>query len=224
MDDFVDRLAQILLRERDALPSTRRLLVGIAGIPGSGKSTLTQRVAERVVALRGPCCAWVGMDGWHYSRSVLDAMHDPGEAHRRRGAAFTFDSDAFVAFVDKLRHDGMVRLSAPSFSHADKDPVEDAIQIEPSHTIVLLEGLYCCLNVEPWRRAAECWDIRWFVDTPHSAARKRLIQRHIESGICPDEASAACRADNNDLPNGDWILAHLFEPVTRWDVPTMSST
>lgn len=216
---FIDQLAHIVIERSDTLKPTRRLLVGIAGIPGSGKSTLSQAVLERIVALRGPCCVLVGMDGWHYPRTVLDEMSDPAEAHKRRGAAFTFDADAFVAFAERLRQDGLHTITAPSFSHAEKDPVSDAIQIKPTHKIVLIEGLYCCLDVEPWKRAAECWDLRWFIDTTPQIARERLTRRHVESGICANAALAMERADTNDLPNGEWILAHLFEPVTHWNVP-----
>ena len=162
----------------------------------------------------------IGMDGWHFPRAVLDKMDNQEEAYKRRGAAFTFDAEAFVSFAQRLRQEGMNELSAPSFSHAEKDPVPNDINISQSHTIVLIEGLYCCLNLEPWRRATECWDLRWFVDTSPSVARERLIRRHVESRICNDAASAAQRADTNDLPNGDWILAHIYEPVSYWHIPS----
>lgn len=219
-DAMIDRLSQLILERRDCMDPSRRLIVGIAGIPGSGKSSLAHRISGRIKSLRGPCCVTIGMDGWHFPRAVLDKMDNQEEAYKRRGAAFTFDAEAFVSFAQRLRQEGMNELSAPSFSHAEKDPVPNDINIRQSHTIVLIEGLYCCLNLEPWRRATECWDLRWFVDTSPSVARERLIRRHVESRICNDAASAAQRADTNDLPNGDWILAHIYEPVSYWHIPS----
>lgn len=219
-DAVIDRLSQLILHRRDHLDPSSRLLVGIAGIPGSGKSSLARHVSNRIESIRGPCCVTVSMDGWHYPRAVLDKMDDPETAYKRRGAAFTFDADAFVSFAQRLRQEGMNELFAPSFSHADKDPIYNDIHINDSHKIVLIEGLYCCLNLEPWRRAAECWDLRWFIDTSPTIARDRLIRRHIESGICPDKISAAKRADANDLLNGEWILAHIYEPVSYWHIPS----
>ena len=50
-----------------------------------------------------PLAAFVPMDGFHLSRAQLSAMPDPEQAHARRGAAFTFDGDAFLALVRQAR-------------------------------------------------------------------------------------------------------------------------
>ncbi|WFD34111.1 hypothetical protein MCUN1_000943 [Malassezia cuniculi] len=206
-------LAVELARLLELVPHDRRLLVGISGIPGAGKSTLAHAVAAEL-AKCGIKAAVVGMDGWHYSRAQLDTFADPAHAHARRGAAFTFDADAFVAFVTALRKPGWHRLTAPSFSHADKDPIADAIEITDER-IILVEGLYCNLSVPPWNQAAELWDVRWLVSTTKETARERLISRHVASGITNNAHEAAERADGNDLPNGDWILANTYEPIER---------
>lgn len=98
-----------------------------------------------------------------------------------------------MAFVRRARVSLNETIRAPSFSHAEKDPVPDAILIEPSHRILLFEGLYCCLDVEPWVQAARCWDLAWFLDVPRDIARARLIRRHVDAGIAPNEAAAAER-------------------------------
>lgn len=222
----VDRLADAVLHGADQyvhgshrLREHRRFLVGISGIPGAGKSTLAHDVARRINERRGAeVCLCVGMDGWHYSRRQLDAMPDPAHAHARRGAAFTFDAEAFVAWVERLRAaapGAFPRCTAPTFSHAEKDPVPDGLAIEPWHTIVLVEGLYCNLDVAPWDRAAACWDLRWFVQVTDAEARARLTRRHLEAGLAPTAEAAQHRADTNDLPNGAWILAHTIEPIER---------
>lgn len=98
-----------------------------------------------------------------------------------------------MAFVQRAQDCLDVPIWAPAFSHADKDPVPDAIRIEPTHRILLFEGLYCCLDEEPWVQAARCWDRAWFLHVSTQVARSRLIQRHLESGIVHDEADAAER-------------------------------
>ena len=65
---------------------------------GSGKSTLAKRLEGRInglPSLPSPICKAVGMDGYHYTRQQLDAFEDPVMAHKRRGAHFTFDAEAF---------------------------------------------------------------------------------------------------------------------------------
>jgi pantothenate kinase len=69
-----------------------RHVVGLAGSPGSGKTTTASEVVSRVNALASAAgvgdafAALLPMDGFHLTRAQLDAMPDPKEAHRRRGA------------------------------------------------------------------------------------------------------------------------------------------
>ena len=154
----------------------------------------------------------VPMDGFHLTRAQLSAMPDPAHAHARRGAEFTFDGAAFLRLVETLRQtitDSTAPVLCPSFDHAVKDPVDGAVAIGPRQRIVLFEGNYVCLDREPWRTAsdAEHMDERWFVEVDVAVARPRLIKRHVAAGIAADAASAAARADENDLVNGAEIVA-----------------
>lgn len=136
-------------------------------------------------------------------------MPDPDSAHARRGAAFTFDGDSFLALVKKLREPicpETQTIYAPSFDHAIKDPIENDIAIAPSVRVVVFEGNYCTLDKEPWKDAAEMMDELWFVDVDFDVARKRLIHRHVQAGIAKNEEEAARRADENDLLNGREIV------------------
>jgi pantothenate kinase len=149
------------------------------------------------------------MDGYHLSRSQLDALPDPITAHARRGAAFTFDGESFLSLVKKLREPLCPEthtLYAPSFDHSVKDPVVDDIAIAPSVRIILFEGNYLSLNKSPWKDAAELMDELWFVDVDFDTARERLIHRHVKAGIAKDEEDAGKRADENDLVNGREIV------------------
>lgn len=154
------------------------------------------------------------MDGYHLSRSQLDAMPDPVNAHARRGAAFTFDGESFLSLIKELRKPlcpETQTLFAPSFDHAVKDPVEDDIAIAPSVRIVIFEGNYCSLGHGPWKEAAELMDELWFVDVSFDIARKRLVHRHVQAGIAKDKEEAGKRADENDLVNGREIVDNRLD-------------
>ncbi|EJD44038.1 P-loop containing nucleoside triphosphate hydrolase protein [Auricularia subglabra TFB-10046 SS5] len=220
MDAIVDELARGLLAKLKLGESggEERLLVGISGFPASGKSTLAREVALRVNALHGggaEVAAVVGLDGWHFSRAHLDTMPDPALAHARRGAHWTFDGAAFVSFVQALsaEGEGEGEVRAPSFDHALKDPVPDDVVVRAAHRIVLLEGLYVFLDVAPWAAAGALLAERWFVDVAEDEAARRLVRRHVQSGITPDEESALRRAVENDLPNGRFVREHLLQPT-----------
>lgn len=154
------------------------------------------------------------MDGYHLTRAQLSALPDPNTAYARRGAAFTFDAPAFLALVRKLREPICPEtgtIYAPSFDHAVKDPIEEDIAIPRESRVVVIEGNYLSLNQREWREAAELMDELWFVEVEESVARKRLIRRHIKSGIAQDEEEAGNRADENDLVNGRDIIENRME-------------
>ncbi|KAH8101391.1 P-loop containing nucleoside triphosphate hydrolase protein [Cristinia sonorae] len=238
MNTLSSDLAQYLIERMAKADQSERLLVGIAGVPASGKSTLAQLIVDDVngrLAATHPSeqtindfAVLVGLDGWHLTRAQLDALPDPVEAHARRGAHWTFDGDGYVAFVRSLRKpiqasagdNGVIR--APSFLHAIKDPSPDAVSILPSHRLVVIEGLYTFLSTEPWVEAGKALDERWWVEISEEDAEKRLVPRHVRTGVAKDLAEAIWRARENDAPNGRFIKANLLEPtrvITAIDDP-----
>lgn len=183
----------------------------------TGKTTLAALVVSRLNAFqdvlsnhfpRHPLAAFVPMDGYHLTRAQLDAMPDPSEAHRRRGAEFTFDGPSFLSLVKGVRAQKPTSppIYAPSFDHAKKDPIFDDLPILGTTRIVVFEGLYLSLDKGPWREAGELMDEMWFVDVDVEIARVRLVERHVKSGIAADEKAADERARGSDLVNGEEII------------------
>ncbi|GJJ13837.1 hypothetical protein Clacol_008094 [Clathrus columnatus] len=159
----------------------------------------------------------VPLDGWHFPRSTLDTFPDPKLAYDRRGAHWTFNGGGYVSFVERLRDpqamldNGIV--TAPSFSHSLKDPVMDDIVIHPHHRIVIIEGLYVFLNIEPWIKAGRTLDERWFLRVDPVQGKERLCKRHVETGVAGSWEEAIWRAENNDIPNGKFIEANMLPPT-----------
>jgi pantothenate kinase len=103
-------------------------------------------------------------------------------------------------------------IYAPSFDHALKDPVEAAIPISSRNRLVIIEGNYTLLDQKPWSEIAVMCTEKWFVDAERQMVKQRLAQRHLLAGIETDAAAAEARAEENDLPNGDFIRSHLIAP------------
>ncbi|KAL8727387.1 MAG: hypothetical protein Q9166_006059 [cf. Caloplaca sp. 2 TL-2023] len=223
MEEQVERLVNKAWKKYQETPASQRFLVGISGIPGSGKTTLASLVARRLNQRHGeesPGCAWqsiaafVPMDGYHLSRAQLSAMPDPATAHARRGAAFTFDDKAFRELVKRLREPlcpESKTIYAPSFDHATKDPVDNDIPIPTTARIVILEGNYVSLNKGRWKDAAGLMNELWFVDVAFDTARKRLVNRHIKAGIASTKEEADKRVTENDLVNAEEIVNGRLE-------------
>ncbi|MCJ1473055.1 hypothetical protein MMC13_001704 [Lambiella insularis] len=210
MEAQVDRLVHKAWQKLQTTPPSARLLIAISGIPGSGKTTLATLVTSRLNALSPtPIAAFLPMDGYHLSRAQLSALPDPLTAHARRGAAFTFDGASFLALVRLLRAPITATTPAyyaPSFDHAVKDPVAGDIAIAAAARVVVFEGNYLSLGKEPWREAAGLMDELWFVECGEERARRRLVERHVRTGVAGSRAEAERRVEENDLVNGREIV------------------
>ena len=146
--------------------------------------------------------ALVSLDGWHLTRAQLDAMPNAQEARDRRGIHWTFDASAYVEFVRALKQpDNQAVITAPTFDHALKDPTPDAISIHPYHRIVVIEGLYTLLSKDLWRVGGNMLDERWFLKVDIDEAQRRLVKRHVLTGVTKDMDEAIWRAEQNDMPS-----------------------
>ena len=135
MKTSVAALAEELSSRAAKLPDNKQYWIGIAGAPGSGKSTLCKALKER----QPDCIAVIQMDGYHMYRHELDAMNNSAVAHARRGAPFTFHAERFVKETMEARKSGSG--SFPDFDHGTGDPVEDAVKLVRGQTaIVLVSG------------------------------------------------------------------------------------
>lgn len=188
-----------------------RIVIAIAGMPGSGKTTLAARVAQLINKISGKDIAEVvPMDGFHLTRAQLDQFPDPKEAHFRRGAPFTFDGQGVVDMVKHLRAGGQVAV--PTFDHKVKDPVPDGLIVPSERKIILIEGLYLLLEDDPWCQIAQYVDDKWLITVEEDLARKRVAKRHVAAGIATSLEDGLSRFDGNDAANGRLVLEKSSQP------------
>ena len=173
--------ARVLLDE--ALRSGGRRLLGIAGAPGAGKSTLTALLAEQLPA---GSCVVVPMDGFHLADIALARL---GRAERK-GAPDTFDAAGYVALLQRLRT-AMPQdppVWAPMFERELEQPLAGAIEVGAEVPLVLTEGNYLLLDQGPFAQVGAMLDARWFVEVPEQVRHERLIARHERFGKPPEAA------------------------------------
>lgn len=160
----------------------QRCMLGLAGAPGAGKSTVA---AQLLAALPGRAVV-VPMDGFHLANATLARL---GYADRK-GAPHTFDAAGYVALLARLRQRvaGEV-VYAPAFHREIEEAVAGAIAVPPEIELVITEGNYLLLDEGHWGGVRTQLDAVWYVDIDDAVRRARLIARHVQYGRTEDAAT-----------------------------------
>ena len=205
MPAAVELLDDTLALVRPALAAgTGRLLVGIAGPPAAGKSTLARAVADALGERdRVPAVA-VGMDGFHLSNAELDRL---GLADRK-GSPETFDAYGFVHLLRRLRT-ADEPVYAPTYSRVVHESIGSAVPVPPDIRVVVVEGNYLLLRAQPWAQLRDLLDLTVYVSVPQHIRRGPLLKRQRAKGL--DDAAARDWVSRSDEAN-----ARLIEQTRRY--------
>jgi pantothenate kinase len=175
----IDSLARDAI---DLVGAAGRAVLGIAGPPGAGKSTMAEALAARIAEIQEPgWAAIVPMDGFHLADDQLRRLGALG----RKGAPDTFDAAGYAALLERVRVETDRSVYAPGFERTLEQPVSAALVVEPQARLVITEGNYLLLDDPAWAPARAAMDAVWFVTTDESTRRDRLLARHVEFGKTP---------------------------------------
>ena len=190
-------VADLVARARGLLRSDRRVLLGLAGAPGAGKST----VAEALRQALGTMAVVVGMDGFHLAQAELVRLG----RQDRKGAPDTFDAHGYAALLRRLRDNTDPAVYAPVFRRDLEEPIGSYLRVDRATPLVITEGNYLLLDGEGWVLARQQLDEVWFLDPPAEIRLRRLTLRHQEFGKDPDAARRW--ATGSDQANADIVQA-----------------
>lgn len=206
---------QLLSRVEELVEAGSRSILGIAGAPASGKSSL----AAALVRDLAPRVVNVPMDGFHLAQVELERLGKTS----RKGAPDTFDAAGFVSLLQRLSSpDEKELVYAPQFHREIEEPVAGAIPVDPSTPVVIVEGNYLLLDTPPWDQVRPLLTESWFVHIEPKTRRSRLVARHERFGWAPDEArSKAFGSDEENAVLIDTTSIHADRLINATEWPRL---
>ena len=176
-----------------------RYMVGIAGAPASGKSTLAQNLCDAFIA-QGDTAIVVPMDGFHFDDAILNAR-----GHRsRKGAPHTYDVRGFEVLLKRIKS-REAEIAIPVFDRSMELSRAAADIVTDEAKFILVEGNYLLLKQSPWDRLKPLFDFTIFVGEPVEELEQRLIKRWLGHGFDMDYAKNWIAS--NDLLNIKIVIA-----------------
>jgi len=187
--------AKAIVVERAA--ASTRMIIGIIGKPGGGKSTLSKYLLKgmdpRLVSV-------VPMDGFHLSNKVLKEI---GRSDRK-GAQDTFDVKGFTNLIERIKMDSADPIYYPIFDRSIEESIAAQGVVYPSTRVVIVEGNYLMHDRDGWQGISPLLDQSWYAFLDEDIRVSRLISRHIAFGKDPESAKAWAKGS-------DQVNAKLIE-------------
>lgn len=215
----VERFDDMVTRARRLAGQTDRAILGIAGAPGAGKTTLALALV-RALPAAGEQVAHVPMDGFHLADVELDRLG----RRDRKGAPDTFDASGYAELLQRLRRTpqtGDPPVYAPAFDREIEQPLAGSVPVHPGCRLVVSEGNYLLVDAPEWRAVRTGFDEVWFHETDEMLRVQRLVARHVRFGKTPEAARAwvqrtdepNARLVETTRPRADLVVACTDRPA-----------
>src|SRR5690349_4256019 len=147
VDETAALASESRARVEALLTREHRVILGITGPPGAGKT----RLAESIVSAFADA-VHVPMDGFHLADVELRRLG----GLNRKGAIDTFDGDGYRALLERVH--GAARthtVYAPAFDRDIEQPIAGSIAVPPDASLVVTEGNYLLDDEPPWPSVRE---------------------------------------------------------------------
>ncbi|GKZ01288.1 putative kinase [Mayamaea pseudoterrestris] len=184
-------VAETIRQKMDHIINAERpYMLGLIGIPGSGKTISAMVLANILEQTYNIQCFIAPHDGYHYPLQHLRVAHsDADDIIYRRGAPETLDAEALARDLRRIRNGDEAIISLPGFDHAKGDPEPDQHVFDRSrHKVVLCEGLYLLHDRDGWQDVESFFDWKIFIDADIDECMQRLaVRNQCIPGYSPEE-------------------------------------
>ena len=201
LDLIYDQLL-ISITERIDNDDKNRYFIALSGPPASGKSTISQKLANDLSA-KMYNSSILQMDGFHYDDLILKEK----KLLLKKGAPETFDVMGLINFVSRLQKEDEVVI--PIFDRSLELSRSSAVIISKSTKVIIVEGNYILLNSYPWCELHKFFNTTVMINCEKKILEKRLIERWENFNLPKEEIDE--KVYKNDLPNGVNVLKNSIK-------------
>jgi len=185
----------------------RRLIVAIAGPPGSGKSVFAEQLhwlAYRGTMHKDVRSEALPMDGFHYPNAYLESHFRKLPDGSQIPLAWVKGQPDTIDVANLKRHLKLLaarpeHMDWPGYSRYSHDIVPDKYRIHASANMVFVEGNYLLVDKGQFTGLPALFDLRIYVDSPAPKILANLMERHITGGKSIEQAKDWVK--RIDLPN-----------------------
>lgn len=172
--------------------SSKRVVIGIVGKPGAGKSTITSFLLDK---LPKELVALVPMDGYHLSNQQLVRL---GLADKK-GAFNTFDYAGYISLLRRINNEPDQDIYFPIFHREIEESYSADGVVAAGTKLVLTEGNYLLFDKAGWEQVVPELDESWYINIDDNLRIDRLVKRHEFYG--KDKQAAIAWANGSDEIN-----------------------
>lgn len=185
--------------------------------------------------IRYPFAIHLKMDGFHIPLKSLDARYI-----NRRGCYESFDVNQIIQLSDILINDinNWDLITVPDFDHSLKDPKNPGNFMFKNSKVIIFEGLYLMLNIEPWNKISKLVEVSKARDlTDHNRdnndtkilhvkcsdlneSSTRVANRHFNCGLVDSFDAGMERYFVNDEINGKIVESNSNSYLDDWVIET----
>ena len=183
--------------------STSRYFIALSGAPGSGKSTVSEKLVSDLNTV-GHKSSILQMDAFHYDDQILKEKN----LLLKKGAPETFDVMGLLNFINRLEKESEVVI--PVFDRSLELSRSSAVIISDDIKVVIFEGNYLLLKSHPWRELHKFFNSTIIVNCDERILEERLIKRWENFNLSKEIINQ--KVYENDLPNGVYVLKNSISP------------